>query len=153
MARLFPRSLREVVGKAAKPLLKKRGFAESSLLMDWPQIVGATLARHTVPVSIRFPRGESTSGTLAIACNPAFALELQQLSPIILEKLATHIGYRAITRITIEQRYITSLAPLQSATSTALPPKESLSDDPLADALLRLEKIRAEKSDKHSKSQ
>jgi hypothetical protein len=153
MARLFPRSLREVVGKAARPLLKKRGFAESSLLMDWPHIVGSTLAQHTVPISIRFARGESTGGTLAIACNPAFALELQQLSPILLEKLATHIGYRAITRITIEQRYVTPLASTLPPNASAPTAEEPLSDDPLTNALARLEKIRAEKSDKHSKPQ
>lgn len=153
MARLFPRSLRDVVEKAARPIMKKRGFAESSILLDWPQIVGAALAGHTRPVKIGFPRGETANGNLTIACTPAFAPELQLLTPVLLDKLATHVGYRAIARITIEQHHMAiPPAPPKPASNTT-PTPETFSDDPLENALRRFEKIRNQRGDNTSKQQ
>lgn len=153
MARLFPRSLREVVGKAAQPIMRKRGFAESRLLLDWPVIVGETLAHHTQPLKMHFPRGESTQGTLTIACTPAFAPELQQLSPVLLDKLATHLGYRAIARIVIEQRHFEAE---KTQARTKLKPAiadEIFSEDPVINALKRFEKIRNLGDDNTNKQQ
>lgn len=147
MARLFPRSLGEVVGKAAKPLFRKRGFAESSILLEWPQIVGELLANHCIPLKIVFPRNENTHGTLTVTCSPAFAPELQQLTPILLEKLATHMGYKAIDRIQIEQQHHSAKPkPNKMALKNLSSPQSSrevaTDEDPVASALARLEKIR-----------
>ena len=153
MARLFPRSLREVVDKAARPIIKKRGFAEISVLRDWQVIVGDALAHQTQPLKIAFPRGETTGGTLTVACAPAFAPEIQQLAPMLMDKLATHIGYRAITRIIIEQHHTLALSRSTPAAKPEPQITETLSDDPLENALLRLEKIRNQKGDNTSKQQ
>lgn len=147
MARLFPRTLKEVVEKAARPIMRKRGFVESSILLEWPRIVGETLAHHTQPLKLQFPRNSSTDAALTIACTPAFAPELLQLTPILLDKLATHLGYRAVTRIVIEQHHTlpqTRSAPVKRTPPT---PEETFSDDPVINALRRFEKIRNQEGD------
>lgn len=153
MARLFPRTLREVVGKAARPIMKKRGFAESSILLDWPTIVGSELSQHAHPIKIQFPRGESTGGTLTVRCTPAFAPELQLLAPIVLDKLSTHIGYRAIDRIVIEQHHAAMQPKPSKHMRNPIADNTLLSDDPVVNALLRLEKIRKLKDDNTTKPQ
>lgn len=155
MARLFPRTLREVVAKAARPIMKKRGFAESSILLDWPSIVGTELSQHAHPIKIQFPRGESTGGTLTVRCTPAFAPELQLLTPIVLDKLSMHIGYRAIDRIVIEQHHAAMQPKAQATKHTqhSTTDDATLSDDPVVNALLRLEKIRKLKDDNKTKPQ
>lgn len=147
MARLFPRPLREVVEKAARPIMRKRGFVESSILLDWPRIVGSELARHTQPLKIQFPRNASTDAVLTVACTPAFAPELLQLSPIVLDKLATHLGYRAIARIAIEQHHTLAPRPAQPQSKTRPEIEEIFSEDPVVNALRRFEKIRNQGDD------
>ncbi len=150
MARLFPRTIGEIVGKAARPIMKKRGFAESSILMQWPHIIGETLSAYTQPLKIQFPRGETTNGTLTIACVPAFAPELQQLTPILLDKLATHLGYKAINRIVIEQHHSLK-QPSVITERISLPAENTTTGDPLIDALHRLKKIRNLRDDNATK--
>ncbi|MDR4500927.1 MAG: DUF721 domain-containing protein [Nitrospirales bacterium] len=54
---------------------------ESRLLRDWPKIVGASLASHTRPESIKFRK------LVLIAENSAWLQQLVFLKPMILEKL------------------------------------------------------------------
>lgn len=147
MARLFPRPLREVVEKAARPIMRKRGFVESSILLDWPHIVGTTLACQTQPLKLQFPRHSSTDAVLTVACTPAFAPELLQLSPIVLDKLATHLGYRAIARIAIEQHHTLAPRPTPPQAKPQPVTEEIFSEDPVVNALRRFEKIRNQEGD------
>ncbi len=151
MARMFPRTLREVVERAAKPINRKRGFAETAILRQWPSIVGESLASQTQPLRMSFTRGETTNGQLTIACTPAFAPELQQLIPIMLDKIAVHLGYRAISRIQIEQHHMAHIrSPKKEATKSPIGADEVFSDDPLENALRRLEKMRKLRDDNNN---
>ena len=73
-------------------------------MTDWPHIVGATLARRTVPEQIAFPRSGRTDGTLKLKIDSsALALELQHLTPQLIDKINTYFGYGAVSRIQIVQ--------------------------------------------------
>lgn len=152
MSRLFPHSLKDVIEKASRPILKKRGFSEARIISDWHGIVGKEVANYALPLRIQFLRGQTIGGTLTISTHPAYALEIQQLTPQILEKIASYFGYRAIERIVIEQQYhaLPSLPETQghipNDTSKQLSDAAShninvsnTSDDPLDVALKRLE--------------
>lgn len=154
MSRLFPHSLKDVIEKASRPILKKRGFSEARIISDWNIIVGSELANYALPVRMQFLRGQTIGGTLTISTHPAYALELQQLTPQILEKIASYFGYRAIERIVIEQQYhaLPSLPETQGHINNNTGKKLSdaasqnikasnESDDPLDAALRRLETI------------
>ena len=44
-----PRALAATMPKVTRALFRARGFAESGVLTDWPDIVGRPLADHTSP--------------------------------------------------------------------------------------------------------
>ena len=113
---LFPKTLGQCVERATKPALKAYGLAGSRIVTDWEKIMGAEIAKHTVPQSVSFPAGKKIGGTLCIHVPGAFALQVQQLQPYILEKLASYFGYRAISRLQLVQ------TGMQKNPSPATPP-------------------------------
>jgi len=97
----FPKTLGSLVEPLTRPVFKAQGLASSRLVTQWAAIVGGTLAARSFPVKISYPHGKTTDGTLTIAVENGFALEIQHLQLLIIEKLAVYFGYRAISRIVI----------------------------------------------------
>ena len=83
--------------------LRKRGFAQSAVITNWAEIVGAELADHTAPQKLAFPRGGRGGGTLHVRVAGALATELQHLAPVVLERINTYFGYQAVARLALEQ--------------------------------------------------
>lgn len=102
---LFPKTLSACIEPVTKPVLKTQGLAGSRIISEWPAIVGAQLSSHCQPQKLSFPAGKKTDGTLSIAVENGFAPELQHMQPLILERLATYFGYKAVSRITIAHTY------------------------------------------------
>lgn len=102
---LFPKPLEKIVEPLLRPLFKSRGLAGTRILSDWPRIAGTELASHAVPEKLSFPAGGKTGGTLTIAVENGFALELQHLQPMILERINTYYGYQAVKRIAISHSF------------------------------------------------
>lgn len=90
-----------------EPLLKQaigtRDFGIPSLISHWSDIAGSEIARHSIPLSLRFGRGMKHEGTLKIRCRGSFALELQHSQIEMLARINTYFGYKAVARILIEQ--------------------------------------------------
>ncbi len=114
---LFPKTLAKIVEPLTRPLFKSRGLAGTQLLTDWRRIVGDSLADHCAPEKISFPPGVKTGGTLTIAVENGFALEMQHMQPVILERLNIYFGYQAVTRIAISHGFQPA-----AAKPTAAPP-------------------------------
>jgi hypothetical protein len=91
------------VGRIARPILKGRGFAAADLIMRWRELVGETLADNSAPERLVWPTGKSEDATLKLRVAPGFAPEVQHLAPLILERINTFYGYRAVTRLAISQ--------------------------------------------------
>lgn len=99
-----PRAIAATVDRVTRPSLSRRGFAEASVIADWPAIVGAALAEHVCPLRIAFPRGQRGDGTLHVrAASGAMATRLQHLHPLVLERINGHFGYRAVARLVVTQ--------------------------------------------------
>lgn len=129
----------------------KRGFVSGQLLTLWPQIVGPSLARNTMPLRIifkRLPGGswQRDNGDLELkVASSAWAPEVQHLSPLIIERINTFFGYAAVARIRIK---IGPLPRPYVPPPPAAPPPEAvarlesvvagIADDKLREALLRL---------------
>lgn len=110
----------------AKQALGKRGFAEAGLFTHWAEIAGAALAASSLPIKLSFPHsgqkgGGREDGTLTVRCGGPAALELQHLAPSVLERINGHFGYRAVSRLKIEQGDVA-----RAKTPRALPPLTSL---------------------------
>lgn len=146
----FARSLDQV----RKQALGRLSPAEAGLHLEWASIVGQTLATKTQPRRLRFPRKiERRDGVLTVTCQPAFALELQHMLPLLIERLNAHFGYRAIAQVRIEQARILSKPAGNRSKRNARPALPSareprpdelpsdIADEPLARALARLRSL------------
>jgi len=99
-----PRAVGELAGRILSKPLSKRGLAASTLAADWAAIVGSALADSTLPQRVVFRQGERKDGTLCLkVASGAMALQIQHLTPQILERVNTHFGYRAVTQLTLVQ--------------------------------------------------
>jgi hypothetical protein len=97
-------TLAAALPKAATAAMRKRGFAQGAVLSRWSEVVGPELAAHSAPERLVFPRDGSAGGaTLHIRASGALALELQHLSPIVLERINGFFGYAAVARIALHQ--------------------------------------------------
>jgi hypothetical protein len=102
-SRFFRGGLRPLgfcIDKAIAPVLKQRGFAESRLLTDWALIIGEQLASQTCVERIRFPKQGHIDGVLYVKVyHSGLVTELVYMEPILIEKIATYFGYRAVEKI------------------------------------------------------
>lgn len=103
------RPLAELVDACIAPALAAQGFAASDIVVGWPEIVGERLAPYCEPVKVQWPR--RTGGpdlppepaTLIVRVESAFALEVQHLAPIIIERVNARYGWRCIGRLSFRQ--------------------------------------------------
>jgi hypothetical protein len=106
---LFSKTLKSCVDPVVRPVLKSHGTAASKLISEWEHIVGKELCEYTLPVKLIFAKDKNAEGTLTIACDGVQALALQHMQPVIIERIASYFGYRAVTRISIEQRQVSQI--------------------------------------------
>lgn len=147
-ARVWAAPLGSLLKGVVEPALGARGLGETSLVVNWPEIVGAEIARYARPMQLQWPpraakRGpEATApATLVLRVDGAFALEAQHASAIIVERVNAHLGWRCVDRIAFRQGPLAELklkrriAPAPSAQAQA---EAAALAAPIDDAELRL---------------
>jgi hypothetical protein len=97
------RHLAGFLPRLTKAALGKRGFAEGGIVTDWAAIVGSELAATSLPERLSFAQGARRDGTLQVRVAGAFALELQHLESVVIERINGYFGYRAVARLKIRQ--------------------------------------------------
>ena len=100
---IFPKALGKEIEQTLKPIYKKHGFAEHRILTEWESIVGKELSNFSAPCKLVMPRAQNQGGTLHIKVASGRGLELQHSQPIILDRIATYFGYRAVEKLRIIQ--------------------------------------------------
>lgn len=80
----------------------RRGFAETRILTDWVAIAGESLSAHCRPLKIGYS-GASFGATLYLEVEGARAAEVEMQGPKIIERVNAHYGYRAVSRVRIQQ--------------------------------------------------
>jgi hypothetical protein len=113
-----PKPLADFMGSCLGPALAAQGFAATDIIAAWPDIVGERLARFSQPIRIDWPRRSRLDPSvrpdpaiLKIRVEGAFALELQHLAPIVIERLNTYYGWRCVGRIVLVQGPVRRTAP------------------------------------------
>jgi hypothetical protein len=118
-----PKPLADLIDACLGPALAAQGFAASDVIVAWPEIVGERLANFTQPVKIEWPRGAAVRdrdarpepATLVVRVESAFALEMQHLAPLVMERVNAHYGWRCVGRVVLKQgpvkRPVPPLAP------------------------------------------
>lgn len=90
--------------KITRKALGRRGLAEGSLIAEWPEIVGETLAARCLPIKLSFADPKRRAeGTLILQVESAWTLELQHLAPQLIERINQTLGYAAVARLNFRQ--------------------------------------------------
>jgi len=154
-ARPWAAPLGDFVGPLVESVLAQHGFSESSLISDWPDIVGASIARGCRPIKLswpprpprRDPGRPAEPATLVLRVEGAAALEIQHSAALIIERVNTHLGWSCVARLAFRQGPIEApapparrrrLAPSAEATSKARAAAAGVESEELRDALARL---------------
>jgi len=154
-----PRAIGAYVARMLDPVARARGFATTALFSEWPAVVGAELARFTMPDKVLWPRrfedreAPATPGTqsawrvegatLVLKVDGPRAIEVQHRAHQILERVNTHFGYRAIAQLRFLQAPVNRSVkdaparPLPVA-ERALPSSVTIANQGLRHALMRL---------------
>lgn len=142
--RLFPQTLGAAMAPTTRSLFKKRGFAEERILLEWKSIVGAELSVACVPQKLVHDRREGKAAKLHLDCASAFATELQHQEGVILERIATYFGYRAVDRLVLNHTMLPEISDHEIPVKAPAAPSIGTagSDDPLQAALERFAEAR-----------
>lgn len=97
--------LADLVGKTVGDAFARQGFAAVEVVTHWQEIVGEQLARRSEPIKLIWPRRDDPDsiGVLQIRVEGAYALEIQHLHPVIIERVNRYFGWRCIGRLAIRQ--------------------------------------------------
>ncbi len=109
--RPLARPLAELLDVCLSPSLAAQGFANSDIVMAWPDIVGERLAAFTQPLKIEWkrkaphadPDSRPEPATLVVRVESAFALELQHMAPTVIDRVNTYYGWRCIGKLVLKQ--------------------------------------------------
>lgn len=82
-----------------KPVFKNRGLMEGKIITHWSQIVGEKFAQMSFAEKITFPKGKRSEGTLHLNVTSSGALLFQYAQDLILERINTFFGYKALSKI------------------------------------------------------
>jgi hypothetical protein len=150
------RALGNSLTAVTKRAFARRGLTGADLARQWPAIVGRDLAAQCRPRQLRFPKagpggGGAVDGRLTLRVAPGWALEVQHLEPLMLERINGYFGYRAVARLRLQQAPIgrgaaARPAPTAEAARPLAPAEEaalhdqvaSVADEELRAALERL---------------
>ena len=107
MARVKP--LAELIEGCIGPAFAAQGFASTDILAAWPDIVGERLAKFCRPSKLEWPKRRRKaedapdSGTLVVRVEGVFAIELQHLAPVVIQRINSHYGWACVGRIVLQQ--------------------------------------------------
>ena len=148
-----PKPLADFIDSCLGPALRAQGFAASDVITAWPEIAGERLATFSRPVRLEWPRrgrpdpdARPEPAALIVRVESAFALELQHLAPLLIERINAHYGWRCVGRLVLKQGPVPRPKPARPA-----PPELSsedrarlaestagIAEEPLREALTRL---------------
>lgn len=141
------RAIAATVPKVTQRALGRRALGAAGLIADWAHIVGPEIATRCQPRRlVRAPRGGGEGGVLVLRIDAGFALEIQHLEPLLVERINGYYGRAAVARLRLIQTpgrrppAARALAPaIDPAKETELIRRaKSLADPDLYDALLAL---------------
>lgn len=135
-------------------MLTRQGFGQSDVILHWDDIAGARLAANSQPIKLqwpprpqgRHPDAVPQPATLLIRVESGFALELQHMTGVLIDRINAHLGWRCVGRLAFRQGPIDRLhrvrgrrGVLTAETMAAASPfADGVADEGLRTALTRL---------------
>ncbi len=132
--------------KVAEKAYAHHGAAWAGLLSNWQTIAGSPLSDICSPEKISWPgqqRGQAETrskhqkigGTLVIKVAFGRALEIQHITPQIIDRINAYYGYQAVAQIKIIQGKIEKL---ETARKSALPPLDQKTNSELNSQMTKI---------------
>jgi hypothetical protein len=117
--------LADLIGKTVGDAFARQGFAAVEIVTHWQEIVGEDLAKRSEPIKLTWPRRDDPDsvGILQIRVEGAYALEIQHLQPVIVERVNRYFGWRCVGRLAIRQ------GPVATRRKRPAPRKEPSADE------------------------
>jgi hypothetical protein len=140
-AKRGPKAVSDLIEASLEPTLRARGFASSAIHLHWAEIAGSRLAPWTEPVQLKWPPrppGQEipTDGaTLTIKVEGAFALDLQHMTPQLIERINSHFGWRCVAKLLLKQGPVRKAAPPRKRETKTLTAEDSKKLDQLIDGI------------------
>lgn len=93
------------IGDALGEACRRRGLASVDIVMRWPEIVGADVARHAAPIRLKWPpsRESAEPAVLHLRVESGYAIELQHLAPAVIERVNRYFGWACVGRLSLRQ--------------------------------------------------
>ena len=116
-----PKKLADTLDAVTHSAFIKKGFHERKIITDWELIVGEQFSYYTCPRKLTL-HTRTNEGILYIECyTSSIALQISYMEPLIIEKIATYFGYRAVSKLRIIQKPLSvrSTSPVLSKTPIA----------------------------------
>jgi hypothetical protein len=107
----LPRAIGSLVGKSARAALVRRGFAQADILSNWLSIVGPNLADNSSPEKLNYSKKSNNQATLRVRVAPGWAPEFQHFEPLIIDRINSFFGYRAVAKLQLIQAPISRSKP------------------------------------------
>ncbi|WP_459695404.1 DciA family protein [Acidisoma sp. C75] len=128
-----------LIARVTRLSYRRRSPAGAQLMIDWPEIMGPTLAPLTLPQKL-------SAGTLTIGAQGPVAMELQHLAPQLIERLNAHLGAGRDRPLVQRLRFVPlapgalrpAARPAKAAPLPPPPPLPGIAAGPLHEALARL---------------
>ncbi|MDR6954570.1 hypothetical protein J2X65_003944 [Ancylobacter sp. 3268] len=110
--RSHPKPLADLIDATIAASCKQRGLASVEIVTRWADIIGDDLARRAQPIRLAWPsRPESQEpGVLHVRVEGGYAIELQHLAPVVIERVNRYFGWRCIGRLSLRQGPVPSPA-------------------------------------------
>lgn len=100
-----PRPISTLLPSCTRQAFRARSPLAQRLLLDWPLIVGSTIAEMAVPKRL-------ARGILTLVCNGPAAVEIQYGAPKLMERINTYFGRALVTALSLRQGIVPiNLAP------------------------------------------
>jgi len=103
--------LGSVLPQATDPIARRRGFQNGEILTRWAEIVGPEVAEKSSPDQLSYAQGKGIGGTLRVRVDSAWALDLQHLEPVIIERINTFFGHAAVSHLKLIQAPVSQVTP------------------------------------------
>lgn len=111
------KSLADIAQSINNRAFRRFGFARSDVLLHWPEIVGSVLARASLPERLVMPKSNEQengrAGVLHIRVEGSFAPEMQHLEPLVIDRINSYYGFRAVERLSCHHGIIDAPAPIK----------------------------------------
>ena len=109
----IPQSIGDAIKKINRNFTSKYGKLEFIIHSNWSKIVGSYFIEFSEPKNItRVPDYDNDLGEtiyksyLNVSVAPAAAIEFQHFKDIVIEKINSYFGYKAVIDLRIHQNYI-----------------------------------------------